>query len=217
MGKGDITKGKILETASDLFYLYGYRGTSVDDILKASRVKKGNFYFHFKSKEALGAAVLDIYAARTTSLLCGALNKKGNPVEAVYRLFLNQEKRLKSAGYCGGCPFGNLALELADHYPAFRKKIDKIFDTWADEINEMLHRAKKEKYLDASIDTRKLSHFIIALLEGVTLLAKTKKTGRIYSCCITSLKTLLKNSEPGSAQKRHFYNRRTHHELSKMP
>src|SRR5207245_11721423 len=38
---------------------HGYKHTSLDDVLRESGVGKGNFYYHFKSKEELGYAILD--------------------------------------------------------------------------------------------------------------------------------------------------------------
>ncbi len=39
--------------------MHGYNHTSLDDVLRESGVGKGNFYYHFKSKEDLGYAILD--------------------------------------------------------------------------------------------------------------------------------------------------------------
>ena len=49
--KGATTKEEILQTACRLVYRQGFNNTSLDDILRESGVGKGNFYYHFKSKE----------------------------------------------------------------------------------------------------------------------------------------------------------------------
>ena len=41
------------------FSANGYHGTSVDDVVKASGLSKGGFYFHFPSKDALFGALYD--------------------------------------------------------------------------------------------------------------------------------------------------------------
>ena len=191
--KGDITKQKILETACSLFYLKGYNGTSVDDILKAAKVKKGNFYFHFKSKEDLGYAVIDAYAARTIPLLQEALQQDGNPLSRLFDLFRKQDRRMKTARYRGGCPCGNLALELADHHDGFRRQLDAIFDAWTREIMLILKQAQKEGTLGETVNPKEMAHLIVALLEGSTLLAKTKKSGEVYRSCVKSLEALMKD------------------------
>jgi TetR/AcrR family transcriptional regulator, transcriptional repressor for nem operon len=178
--KGQITKEKLLESACLLFYLNGYKGTTIDDILKSSGVKKGNFYFHFRNKEALGYAVFDIYKANSKALFQKALCRAGDPIDNLCSLFLNHEQGLKRSGYRGGCPFGNLALELADHHKGFRTRLEGVFDEWAKEITAALNEAKKAGKLKRSIDTKGLSYLIIAVMEGGALLCKTTKTGGIY-------------------------------------
>lgn len=51
--KKEERKQRLLQVAEDLFVRYGYRKTSVDDIVREASVAKGTFYLHFKSKEAL--------------------------------------------------------------------------------------------------------------------------------------------------------------------
>ena len=53
------TKDHIIEVASGLINLRGFNTTSVDAVLRASGVKKGSFYYYFKSKEDLGYAIIE--------------------------------------------------------------------------------------------------------------------------------------------------------------
>ena len=191
--KGDATKQKILENACSLFYLKGYQGTTIDDILAASGVKKGSFYFHYRNKEVLGYAVFEAYKAKSKTLFQNALRSDGDPIRNLLSLLLSHEQELRSSGYQGGCPIGNLALELADHHPGFRKKLQGVFDHWAEEILSVLQRARKAGRLDRSIDPKQLAYFIVAMMEGGTLLSKTMKTGGIYRDMIHIFKSLICN------------------------
>lgn len=47
------TKTKIMEVARELFITKGYSETSLQDILTAENISKGNLYHHFKGKEFL--------------------------------------------------------------------------------------------------------------------------------------------------------------------
>src|SRR5438067_11212578 len=53
------TREAIIEAATRLMHVGGYQNTSLDDVLRESGVGKGNFYYHFRSKEDLGFAILD--------------------------------------------------------------------------------------------------------------------------------------------------------------
>jgi AcrR family transcriptional regulator len=53
------TRRVLLDAAAELIAEHGYRGTTVNDIVARSRLSKGTFYWHFKSKEDLLLAVLE--------------------------------------------------------------------------------------------------------------------------------------------------------------
>ncbi|MCX5874034.1 MAG: TetR/AcrR family transcriptional regulator [Deltaproteobacteria bacterium] len=57
--KGEKTRARVLEAATQLINQKGFRSTSVNDIIHVTGVKKGNLYFHFSSKEELGLAILE--------------------------------------------------------------------------------------------------------------------------------------------------------------
>src|SRR5688500_10214957 len=59
MGKSEDTRAKIIATAALLFNQRGYNGTSIDDIMQATNLKKGGIYNHFSSKEEIALAAFD--------------------------------------------------------------------------------------------------------------------------------------------------------------
>ena len=53
------TRDHIVKAADELFYRQGYEHTSFAHISAAVRISRGNFYHHFKTKEAVFEAVFD--------------------------------------------------------------------------------------------------------------------------------------------------------------
>ena len=53
------TRERLLQAASREIYRSGFQSASLDTILAVAGVTKGALYYHFKSKEALGYAVVD--------------------------------------------------------------------------------------------------------------------------------------------------------------
>ena len=51
--KGEVTKENILEIAQKLMLQKGFSGTSLDEIISASNITKGGFFYHFDSKNDL--------------------------------------------------------------------------------------------------------------------------------------------------------------------
>ena len=52
----------VVETAMNLFWLYGYDATSIQDLVDATGVERGSLYHAFNSKAGLFAAALDHYS-----------------------------------------------------------------------------------------------------------------------------------------------------------
>ena len=59
MAKSDI-KNHIIAVASKLFYTNGYNATGINEIITKSEIAKATLYHHFKSKEAICAAYLEL-------------------------------------------------------------------------------------------------------------------------------------------------------------
>lgn len=57
MSKHGLTKERIITASEDFFSKYGYYGTSMSDISKATGVQKSSLYSHFESKEQLFLSV----------------------------------------------------------------------------------------------------------------------------------------------------------------
>ncbi len=192
--KGEITRQRVLDSARELFYARGYNNTSIDDILKSSKIKKGNFYFHYQSKEDLGYAVIESYLKHEIGMVDEILNQPGSPLERIYKLFECSRKNLAEKGCRGGCPIGNFAIELSDIHNGFRKKINHIFDVWTERMEKILIEAKKEGEIPEAVDARAMANLMVAIWEGGVMLVKTRKNPEILDDCIRSLRGILENS-----------------------
>ena len=67
--RAEATRRKILDSAVDLFDELGYGETGLADVLQRAGVSKGAFYYHFDSKEAVAAAIIQDYRDRIRNML----------------------------------------------------------------------------------------------------------------------------------------------------
>src|SRR5262245_61704559 len=63
------TRDQIVEAADRLFYRQGYEHTSFADIADVVRISRGNFYYHFKTKDEILDAVINARLASTQQML----------------------------------------------------------------------------------------------------------------------------------------------------
>jgi TetR/AcrR family transcriptional repressor of nem operon len=188
--RGAATRDQILDAASRLIHLRGYHCTSLDDVLRESGVGKGNFYYHFKSKEDLGYAIIDRaverFLERTLEPALG--DPEGDPLDQV-QAFLDRMVAIQRERNCvGGCPVGNLASELSDVHEGFRQRLAGIFDQWRARIAEALRRGQERGRLGRELEPAAVAHFMVAALEGAILMAKVTRDVAVLERCVGELK-----------------------------
>ena len=171
------TYDRILLAARELIHARSYAEVGVAAICDQAQVKKGSFYHFFPSKQALTLAVLDTYFIEMKErLLDQAFRAELPPLARLQRLSeLAYELQLhikEMTGHVVGCPFGNLALELATQDEAIRKKLDDIFEKLQKASHQTLEEAIAAGELPP-LDVSATARAMIAYFEGVTLLAKT--------------------------------------------
>jgi TetR/AcrR family transcriptional regulator, transcriptional repressor for nem operon len=187
------TRDAILLAATRLISVHGYNSTSLDDVLRESGVGKGNFYYHFKSKEDLGYAMLDgIVAAFLERWLEPCFSDPGTPPLAQIRCFLDKTMHAQRERNCvGGCVMGNLASELSDVHEGFRARLATVFNSWRERLSAVLAEARRRGDVTEACRPEAVAHFLVASLEGAILLSKVTKDIGVMEQCVSELKTHL--------------------------
>lgn len=62
--RAEATRRRILDAAVGLFAENGYAETGLNEVLQRASVSKGAFYYHFPSKEAVAAAIIENFDQR---------------------------------------------------------------------------------------------------------------------------------------------------------
>ena len=84
--KGEETRRRVVEVAAEAFAQRGYDGTSLNDVIRASGLTKGGFYFHFPSKEALAREVLAVKREQWRQEVLAGLEQVGSALEQLVAL-----------------------------------------------------------------------------------------------------------------------------------
>ncbi|MFQ5792229.1 MAG: TetR/AcrR family transcriptional regulator [Acidobacteriota bacterium] len=169
------TKEKILREAQRLIHTNGFRATSMDTIAKAAGVKKANIFYYFPTKEAMGLELLDRMATSVEEVIAPSFTDDRHPTEQIRDYLWFLRARLEAERCQGGCPVGNLALEMADVDEAFRRRLNELFERWERMIENVLQRGLTEGLYRETLDPHAIAVFIISSIEGAILLAKTKR------------------------------------------
>ena len=194
------TREQILDAATRLMHVSGYRGTSLDDVLRESGVGKGNFYYYFKSKEELGYAILDriVRGFVERTLEPSFADPSRPPLDRIHRFLDGVLETQRQRNCVGGCPMGNLASELSDVHEGFRRRLAEIFTRWRERLTEALREAQSDGSLAPACDAGRLAQFLVASLEGAILMSKVTKEIQVMETCVGELKAHLAHYATGA-------------------
>jgi AcrR family transcriptional regulator len=126
------TREQIVEAADRLFYRKGYEHTSFADIADVVKISRGNFYFHFKSKDEILDAVIGLRLANTQQMLDQWEGEGKTPVDRI-RSFIDMLVANGADIKRFGCPVGTLCTELTKLNHASQAEANKLFTlfkTW---------------------------------------------------------------------------------------
>jgi AcrR family transcriptional regulator len=140
--RGSETRRRILAVAAQAFADRGYAGTSLSDVLKASGVTKGGFYFHFPSKEALALATLRYKQEQWTGAVMAAVLRRPRAVDQLEAMVealcdLHEQDRACRA-------INRLCTELGEEHPELRPQLTTQLTTWMDMVAAVVRRGQDE-------------------------------------------------------------------------
>ncbi len=194
MNAGTDTKNRILSTARELFHNRSYADVGIKEICSAARVQKGSFYHFFPSKRDLAMAVIDDMAEDWAhGFVAEAFDRNLPPVERldymVDAAYYWQKAAHDIEGRMPGCLFGNLALEVSTRDEVLRAKLNAVFDKASSRFEQTLEEAVESGAI-APLDTQATAQAMLAYLEGVILLAKTRNDPDVVLRLGPAIKTL---------------------------
>ena len=175
--KGEITRERILFEGAKIVHLKGYHATGLQEILKASRVPKGSFYFYFRSKKDYGLQLIDYYTDGIVSRGRKLLERADlSPLEGMqehFRRILNHSAEL---GFKGGCPIGNLSQELGDTDVAFREKLNGANRRLIDLHALFLEEAQKQGEIASDLNVDEIAELIFNCYQGALIQMKVSRS-----------------------------------------
>jgi hypothetical protein len=81
---------------------------------------------------------------------------------------------LRSGVVSGGCPLMNAAVESDDGNALLRRKALKALQSWTTRLSQITTEGIEKGHINPRIDPLKLSHQIIASLEGALLISRLR-------------------------------------------
>lgn len=172
---------RLIRAAAPLFHGRGYSAVGVQELCEQSDVRRGSFYYHFPSKEALAIAVLHHEEKELLrKVFDPAFLTRLPPLER-FDSFLNLlhhyhvERSQTEPGIVGGCPIAHLGREIVSwaHYQP--DLVEQIFDRFTERFRSALADAKATGDLPKDVDVARSGLRIRAYVLGLQEMARLSR------------------------------------------
>jgi TetR/AcrR family transcriptional repressor of nem operon len=173
MTKGEQTRRKIVEAAAPIFNKRGYEGSSVNDLMEATGLKKGGIYRHFFSKEELAAEAFDYAWEAAWNARWLHVDEKTKGTEKLKQIIANFIDRRSPVA--GGCPVLNTAIDADDGNPLLRAHVAKALRSWLSRLHAIVQQAQERGETQHGVDPKAVATLIIASLEGALMISRIQR------------------------------------------
>ncbi|PRD45546.1 TetR/AcrR family transcriptional regulator [Sphingobacterium haloxyli] len=192
MKKAAATRLTILQKAFELIYVKGYQTTSIDDILATTQVTKGAFYYHFKTKDEMGLAIInEILNPTLTKSFVEPLANEQNPLEAIYNLMDNLLMKNDFLKVEYGCPASNFTQEMSPWNKEFNAALNELTKKWEKAMTEAIEEGKKNGFVRNDVNAKEVTVFVTSGYWGIRNFGKLANNKLVYTPYLKQLKIYL--------------------------
>jgi TetR/AcrR family transcriptional repressor of nem operon len=161
----------VVDRAMMLFWRTGYGATSIQDLEKATRLRRGSLYNAFGDKQGLFVAVLKRYETTVGAERIKQLSNP-DPYRAIEGFLNTLVTQMSAPSRPRGCLHTNTSLEFPNAPHGVLRIIAEKTSAIESAIYDVLRRAKAQGMLDPKADARALARFYLGVAKGIGVLHK---------------------------------------------
>ncbi len=175
--KAEATRERLLAATKTLVMSKGFAGTSIDDVLNATELTKGAFFYHFKSKADLADQLMRWYAEADMKMfrtfMAQAEAKHDDPLDQLIQFLKDFEAYLGDPDNPPrGCMYALYTYE-DDHFENDVKGfVAETLQTWT-----AMYIRKFQEVIDRHpparpVTAKRLAEMIVSVIEGGLILER---------------------------------------------
>lgn len=177
MSRTSTAKERLTDAAMEMLWENSYGATSVDAICERADVRKGSFYYFFKSKSELAAEALDADWKKHQGKLDSIFSPTVPPLERLEHYFdFTYERLAELKEKCGsvlGCPLFSLGSEVCTQDTILRDKIQEILDRKLTYFESAIRDAHAQGLIQAP-DAKAKAQALFAFYQGTLTQARIR-------------------------------------------
>ncbi len=181
---GNKTRLKIIDNALALVLENGFVGTSLDAILEKTKITKGAFFYHFKSKSELAQEMIRYYAKNEAADLELALKQSQTKEDPADQLLEFVQWHLdffhKLDKPFPGCLYASYLYEFNQFDDKTKDVIESSFLSLRKTLSDLIQKTA-DTYQVNNLDTESLADQFIVILQGSFIVSKSLNDPRIIT------------------------------------
>ncbi len=171
--KSERTKQFIIETVAPVFNKFGYIGTSMSDITKATGLTKGAVYGNFKNKEDLAMEAFNYNLRKVMNAILAGTTQANSPTKKLRAIIDFYRHYHEFTIPFGGCPILNLAVDANHQNTRFLDRVVGVIEKLQTRIQEIIEEGKQLGEFRPSVDTAKQTRRVFSIIEGSIFMTMT--------------------------------------------
>ncbi len=165
----------VLEKAKDVFWLKGYNGTSMQDLVDATGLNRSSIYNSFGSKMELYKGVLHHYQKESGELFCQASSKADGPLDNIRMIFLELLSGILQDTEGKGCLAINCTTEMANRDANLEHWVARNREGVVEHFRELIEAGQKADEINKNKDSEELAQYLVTAFQGLRVTGTSMK------------------------------------------
>ena len=183
---GSITRNRIMDVAQQMVLNLGLSGTSVEKVIEGAGVARGTFFYHFKTKHALAASLIERYADDDRRHFDEAMAKAEqlarDPLQQLLLfvgLFIDMTEQLKEP--FPGCLYASYCYQSGAIGPEIMARMEEMMRFWRRRLGAKIEQVRTLYPPRIPVETEQVADHLLTTFEGAFVLSKLMGEPKIAS------------------------------------
>ena len=183
---GAATRNRIMDVAQAMVLDVGLTGTSVEKVIEGAGVTKGTFFYHFKTKHDLAAAMIERYADQDEHHFADAMQKAEqlarDPLQQLLifvGLFIEMTEQLEEP--FPGCLYASYCYQSGAISSQSMAQVERMMHFWRAGLGEKVEAVIEQNPPRIPVEAHQVADHVLTTFEGAFILSKVMKEPKLAS------------------------------------
>jgi TetR/AcrR family transcriptional repressor of nem operon len=187
----DFDESEVLAKAVSLFWLKGYNGTSMQDLVDSLGISRSSLYDTYVDKHTLYLKALEFYQNSSGGVMCNIVTNNASAKEAIKQLLELIASNLLKDKQHKGCFMVNAEVEVAPHDAEVKDIICKADKQIEAAFYSAIQKGQESGEISGKQDAKALTRFFLNAIKGIQVSAKSTTDRAFFNDIIKTTLSVL--------------------------